>query len=89
MSKAKLLTDHDQIRRWAEQRGGRPARVKATGEDHGGILRIDFREPDQGLEPISWEEFFSVFEDRKLALLEQDETRDGKMSRFAKFVERE
>jgi hypothetical protein len=81
-------TDHDTIRRWAEARGGRPARVADTG-DEGGILRIDFQEPDARLEEIDWETFFEVFEERKLAFLHQDETTGGKTSRFNKFVARE
>jgi hypothetical protein len=80
-------TDHDTIREWAEKRKGRPARVADTG-DKGGILRIDFQEPDEGLEEIDWDTFFEVFEDRKLAFLYQDETADGKQSRFNKFVSR-
>ena len=88
MSKAKKITDHDEIRRWVEARGGRPARVRATDGDGGGILRIDFLEPDQGLEEISWKQFFGILEDNRLALLEQEETADGGLSRFARFVSR-
>ena len=63
--------------------------VKGTeGKDGEGILRVDFREPDDKLEPISWDEFFETFEDRKLAFLHQDKTADGKESRFFKFVKR-
>jgi hypothetical protein len=80
--------DHEEIRRWVEERNGRPARVKATAGDGGGILRIDFREPDQGLEPIEWEEFFEIFEGKRLAMVQQEETAEGKVSRFAKFVAR-
>jgi hypothetical protein len=36
--------DHETIRRWAEQRGGRPAMVEGTN-----ILRIDFGEPEEKL----------------------------------------
>jgi hypothetical protein len=81
-------TDHDAIRAWAEARGGRPARVEDTGAN-GGILRIDFREPDEGLEEIDWDTFFEIFEDRKLAFLHQDRTADGGTSRFNKFVSRD
>jgi hypothetical protein len=88
MAEAKKITDHEEIRRWVEERGGHPARVKATAEHGGGILRIDFRQPDQGLEEISWEEFFEVFDKNHLALLEQERTEDGGLSRFAKFVDR-
>ena len=89
MTEANTTTDHATIRRWAEERGGRPAMVKGT-EDRGGegILRFDFAEPDDKLEKISWEEFFQTFDDRKLALLHQDKTADGKTSRFFKFIHR-
>jgi glutathione synthase/RimK-type ligase-like ATP-grasp enzyme len=90
MASAKTITDHDQIRKWAEERGGRPSVVKATegGKQGGGILRFDFQEKDESLDEISWDEFFKIFEERKLALLEQDETASGKTSRFFKFVAR-
>ena len=84
---SKTTTDHDTIRAWAEARGGRPARVAETA-DAGGILRIDFQEPEDRLEDIDWETFFEIFEDRGLAFLYQDETADGGTSRFNKFVAR-
>jgi hypothetical protein len=31
MAQAKVTTDHDEIRKWAEARGGRPAAVRSTG----------------------------------------------------------
>jgi hypothetical protein len=83
---AEKLTDHQQIRQWAEARGGRPSKVE-TGEP-GGILRFDFGDDDARLTPISWNEFFQIFEDNRLAVLAQDETADGRISRFVKFVER-
>src|SRR5215218_8484348 len=67
-------TDHDEIRRWVEERGGKPATVKRThqGED-AGILRIDFPDgPEPALEEIGWEEFFEKFEEKQLAFLHQD-----------------
>ena len=65
-------------------------RCKGTeGDDGEGILRVDFAEPDDKLEPIAWEEFFKTFEDRRLAFLYQDKTSDGKQSRFFKFVRRD
>jgi len=88
LAEARKITNHDDIRRWVEERGGRPARVRATAADGGGILRIDFREPDQGLEEISWDEFFTIFDRNRLALLEQEKTADGATRRFAKFVDR-
>jgi glutathione synthase/RimK-type ligase-like ATP-grasp enzyme len=90
MSQANTTTDHKLIRKWIEERKGRPTVVKGTeGKDGEGILRVDFREPDEKLEEISWDEFFETFEDRKLAFLHQDKTADGQTSRFFKFVHRE
>jgi hypothetical protein len=88
MSQAKTTTDHKEIRRWAEQRGGRPSIVRRTEGGGGGILRIDFAEPDGSLEEIGWDEFFRIFDERELALLHQDKTEDGKPSRFNKLVHR-
>ena len=89
MSSATTTTDHDEIRAWVEKRGGRPTVVRGTeGEDGEGILRIDFREPDEKLEAIDWDTFFETFDDRALAFLHQDKTADGHTSRFFKFVKR-
>ena len=89
-SSAKKTTNHAEIKRWAESRGGRPASVKGTGDkNEPGILRIDFAEDDERLEDISWDEFFEKFEDAKLALLYQEETAQSDESHFAKLVRRE
>jgi len=90
MASSKTTTDHDEIRRWVEEHGGRPASVTDTGNgDDPGILRIDFDEPggddDDRLEEISWEEWFEAFEDNNLAFLYQDEGD----SRFNKLVSRD
>lgn len=88
MSKATTTTDHDEIRKWAEARGGRPAQVKDTESGDSALLRFDFGEPDERLEPIEWDEFFRIFDENELALLHQDETAGGKTSRFSKLVRR-
>ncbi len=91
MSESKATTDHDEIRRWVEERGGKPARVTATGGgDDPGILRIDYDEPGGDddaarLERISWEEWFEAFDDNNLAFLYQDEGE----SRFSKLISRD
>ena len=91
MSAATRTTDHDAIRRWAEERGGHPATVATTREgDEAGILRIDFESTEaEGLERISWEQFFKTFEESRLAFLYQDRTESGDTSRFFKLVRRD
>jgi len=84
-------TDHEAIRTWVEERGGRPARVRGTGDDGDpGVLRIDFPErgDDESLEPISWEEWFRAFEENDLAFVYQEETSEGAESRFSRLVSR-
>src|SRR3954463_3585219 len=87
MSQATTTTDHDEIRRWAEERGGRPSLVR-TKRGRGGILRFDFGELEENLEETSWDEFFRIFDDSDLAFLHQDEVGSGGTSRFFKFVAR-
>lgn len=90
MSESHVTTDHEKIRHWIEARDGKPARVKGTEDRNGeGILRVDFAEPDDKLEPISWADFFETFEDRQLAFLYQERTADGHDSRFFKFIRRQ
>ena len=88
MSQATTTTDHDDIRRWAEERGGRPSVVR-TKRGRGGILRFDFGEDDEKLEETSWDEFFQIFDDRGLAFVYQEKTSDGQTSRFNKLVSRD
>ena len=89
MSNAKLTTDHATIRKWAEQRGGVPSAVSDTaGKDDAGILRLDFEPKDSGLAKIDWDRFFDKFDQEKLAFLYEEETSDGSVSRFHKFVNR-
>jgi hypothetical protein len=91
-AEAKVTTNHDEIRKWVEARGGHPSRVKGTNEEGGsGILRIDYPgyTGEERLEPIDWEEFFRGFEENKLAFLYQEETKTGDESRFSKLIERD
>jgi hypothetical protein len=89
---SKTTTDHAEIRRWVEERGGRPARVKETGSNGDpGILRVDYpgRGDDEALEEISWDEWLRAFDENKLAFLYQEETKDGNESRFSKLVSKD
>lgn len=84
--KTQTTTAHEEIRRWVEEREGQPARVEGTN-----LLRIDYKgfSGEDTLEKISWDEFFKVFDENKLAFIYQEETKDGGESRFSKFVERD
>ena len=86
MSSARATTSHETIRKWVEKHQGHPALVR-TGSG-GGVLRIDFDEPggndDTRLERVSWDEFFTVFDESGLAFLHGEGD-----SRFNKFVENE
>ena len=85
---AQQTTDHDEIRKWAEKRGGRPASVRGTEDgEEAGVLRIAFSD-DEDLETIEWDEFFDKFEEEHLAFLYQDRTAEGGESRFFKLIER-
>ena len=89
---SEITTNHEEIQTWVEDRGGHPARVIGSNKgDSGGILRIDYPgySGEETLEPISWTEFFEAFEANNLAFLYQDETKDGKESRFSKFIDRD
>lgn len=96
MAKAKMshesnvTTDHEVIRSWVEERDGHPAIVKGTEKGGSAMLRIDYPgySGEDTLEEIEWDEFFEIFDENKLAFLHQDQTADGALSRFSKFVER-
>ena len=87
MTESRSTLDHDTIREWAEARRGHPAKVDTGAE--GGILRIDFDEPEDGLSEIGWDEFFTIFDENDLEFLYQDKTADGQTSRFNKFISRD
>ena len=89
MSDSATTTDHKVIKEMGRGAPRRPATVRATEEDgHAGILRIDFGPTEDRLEEIEWDEFIRKFDESDLAFLHQDRTKDGKLSRFHKFVRR-
>lgn len=90
-NESKQTTDHDEIRRWAEERGGSPATVKGTesGGEDAGILRIDFPGGEEDrLVAISWAEWFDKLDEENLAFLYQEQVKSGDESRFFKLVRR-
>jgi hypothetical protein len=85
-----VTTDHDVIRKWIEEREGRPARVRDTEDKEGGLIRVDYPGfSGEALQTISWEEFFEAFEANKLAFLYQDHKKDGSESRFSRLIDRD
>lgn len=91
-AETQATTDHEEIRRWVEQRGGTPARVRGTGDgDDPGLLRIDFPggAGEESLEPISWDEWFQKFDEQQLEFVYQEEKAGGEDSTFFKLVRRD
>ena len=81
--------DHEENRRWAEERGGKPSHVKRTGSGEDvGILRIDFPgySGEGSLEPITWEQWFEKFDKENLSLIYEEVTAGGERSNFNKIV---
>lgn len=93
MATSHMTTDHDEIRKWAEARKGKPSRVKGTehGKDDAGLIRLDFPGYSGAgeLEEISWDDWFEKFEEGKLGLIVQEKTADGETSNFNKLVKRD
>jgi hypothetical protein len=85
-SETRTTTDHDEIRRWAEAHGGKPAVVRGTE-----VLRIDFPggAGEDELEHVSWEEWFDRFDRNNLAFLYQERKAGGEDSTFHKLVARD
>jgi hypothetical protein len=90
-SKTNTTTDHDEIRRWVEEHDGKPVIVRDTRKGDSGVLRIDFPggAGDDQLEPVSWDEWFEVFDGNDLAFLYQEEKASGEDSTFFKLVSRD
>jgi hypothetical protein len=92
MEPTRTTTNHKHIKRWVEERGGHPARVKGTEvKGSSGVLLIDYPgySGTQTLEAISWDEFFKGFEENELAFLYEDEKKAGSQGRFSKLINRD
>lgn len=91
-SSSRVLTDHDEIQSWAEERGAKPAAVRNTsGDNDPGIIRLDFPGYSGGdsLQAIEWSEWFEKFDENNLALVVQEKRANGQRSNFNKLVNRE
>lgn len=73
------MTNHDAIRRWADETDARPARVKVEEQEEGEEVETDEANSlrfevageagDETLEEISWNEWFRAFDEQELALV--------------------
>lgn len=84
-------TDHDRIRRWAEDHGAAPATVRGTGSGEPGVLTMDvvgYGADEEELEHLDWDTWLAKFEESELAFLYQDEKKGGEESTFFKLVDR-
>ncbi|WP_212745908.1 hypothetical protein [Sinomonas susongensis] len=78
-----VTTNHEVIRKWAEERNGSPATVEGTEHgDHLGVLRIDFGAKNDKLRHIDWDEWFETFDERGLNFIYQEQRSDGSQSNF-------
>ena len=90
MSETLKTTDHETIRKWVEERGGKPAAVTDTvAGKEAAIVKLMFGGDTDNLQEIGWEQFFEKFDEAKLALLYQEKTADGQRSKFNKLVSRD
>jgi hypothetical protein len=89
LTESKLTSDHDEIRKWTEDRGGYPALVRKVLRK-GRALRLIFPGYSTGepLEPIPWNDFFEKFDEHQLALRYQEATLGGGQSHFHNLVNR-
>ena len=89
-SESHTTKDHDEIRSWVEEHGGKPVIVKGTeGDGDGaGVLRIDFPggAGEEYFDPISWDEWFESFDSLGLSFLYQAHKADGSDSTFFKLI---
>jgi hypothetical protein len=82
-----VTTNHDVIRKWAEERGAVPAVVAGTEHPETGtlgVLRFDFppHGDDDRIRHVSWDEWFETFDRRRLNFIFQETRADGRQSNF-------
>ena len=98
--KTVMLVDHEAIRDWVAARAGSPALQEATASGGEPVLRIMFGQsayedddrPERSdatgaIELIDWDEWFQLFDRRRLALV-VPEDRPGIRDEFHELVRR-
>lgn len=78
------------IRKWAEERAARPARVKGSAAKGTRLLRLIFPEfhSEELLEEIPWDVWYDLFRKSHLKFLYQDHTKDSRANNFFKLIDR-
>lgn len=97
---AKTLTSRDDVRQWAEARGGNPMLMETPdGTGSRTLLQLTFGQhaintdgnegPDRvgGFQLVSWDDWFAALEAANLALRVSDDLAGGNEAEF-EFVER-
>lgn len=73
-SATRHTTDPTLARSVIEERNGYPAHApESEGEGDGGLLRVGFRDRDEDLTEISWEQFREEFEGKDLAAIYRED----------------
>jgi len=87
----KMTFDHEIIKKWVEERGGVPAAAESSrvAVEESGVLRIRFPEQaEEEFEKLSWDQFFTKFDQAHLAFMYEERTVSGELSKFFKFISR-
>ena len=91
MPSSKSTTSLNAIKKWAEEREGKPSKVKGTNRKGGALLRINFPDysSEEILENIHWDEWYDIFRENKLEFVYQDSKPDGKEGNSFKLISKE
>lgn len=80
---SKTLTNHEEIKSWAKKNDMKPATVRDENESVDTSLLRFTDGGEENLHNINWEHFFELFEQNKLAVIVEDD------SKFNKIISRE
>ena len=82
--------DLDTIRKWVDQRCGKPVKstFRSKKNDLIDLIEIHFDENEESIfTSISWEEWHEVFKKHNLNFIYREKTSNGKESRFYKICQ--
>ena len=72
----------DVVRQWADERDARPATTPGGDKESPRVLRFDLPDYDALLEPVEWDDWLKVFEERNLVFIYQEHLKSGRTSNF-------